>query len=85
MEAVAGLHRATLDLECDSASIARWVVQAIQPELSDAPGGSDVVLGLDGARVRVAISASSLADLRASVNNVVRLLDAANNVAGRVR
>ncbi len=80
----APVHQARLRLACDSPELAEIIVQAIQPELIDAPGGTRTELRLDGPVVEASISAPSLADLRASVNNVVRLLDAAHNVAGRV-
>ncbi len=74
-------HEAHLQLECVSAQAASWIVAAVQPELDDAPGGSAVKLSIQDACVQASIHATSLADLRASVNNVVRLLDAAHNVA----
>lgn len=72
-----GRHTAEVTLPCGSAEQAGWVRRAIQAEADEAPDGATCTLTLRGSGLHAAIEASDLAGLRASLNTVVRLADAA--------
>ena len=71
------MHAADLRLDCKTPADANAVLGALQPEVADSAGGSRVALRLEGAILHAAIQAPDLASLRANVNSVARLADAA--------
>lgn len=75
--AAAGRHHASVTLPCGTAEQADWVRRAIQAEADEAPDGAACVLTLQGSDLHARIQANDLAGLRASLNTVVRLADAA--------
>jgi tRNA threonylcarbamoyladenosine modification (KEOPS) complex Pcc1 subunit len=75
--APAGRHQASIVLPCRTAQQADWVRQAIQAEADESPDGAACTLSLRGADLHAEIRAGDLAGLRASLNTVVRLADAA--------
>ena len=72
-----GQHTADVTIPCGSEQHAKWVRQAIQAEVDEAPDGAQASLSVDGSTLRAVIQAEDLAGLRASLNTVVRLADAA--------
>ncbi len=56
---------------------ANAVHAALAPECDEGPEGSAVVMTVDGATLTADIQANDLSTLRAALNSVVRLLDAA--------
>jgi len=70
-------HTAEVTLPCGTAQQAEWVRRAIQAEVDEAPDGAACSLRLQGADLHADIRASDLAGLRASLNTLVRLADAA--------
>ncbi|HUR24766.1 MAG TPA: KEOPS complex subunit Pcc1 [Candidatus Thermoplasmatota archaeon] len=70
-------HTADVTIPCGTAQQADWVRRAIQAEADEAPDGATCTLTLQGPDLRAEIRASDLAGLRASLNTVVRLADAA--------
>lgn len=75
--AVPDRHTASVTLPCGSPQQADWVRRAIQAEVDEAPDGAACTLTLDGADLRAEVRASDLAGLRAALNTLVRLADAA--------
>lgn len=71
------MHGATLRLECGDAATARAVRDALAVELEDGPAGTHTSVIADGSALSVAVEAVDLAGLRATLNGVVRLADAA--------
>ena len=72
-----GRHLASVTLPCGTAQQAGWVRRAIQTEVDEAPDGASCTLTLVGTDLRADLVASDLAGLRASLNTLVRLADAA--------
>lgn len=72
-----GKHTAQVTLPCGTAQQAEWVRRAIQAEVDEAPDGATCTLGLQGPDLRAEIHAEDLAGLRAALNTLVRLADAA--------
>lgn len=70
-------HTAQVTLPCGTAEQADWVRRAIQAEVDEAPDGAACALSLHGAELRAEIRANDLAGLRAALNTLVRLADAA--------
>ena len=70
-------HTAEVTLPCGSPQQAGWVRRAIQAEADEAPDGATCALTLRGSDLHAEIRAADLAGLRASLNTVVRLADAA--------
>lgn len=70
-------HTAEVTLPCGTAQQADWVRRAIQAEAEEAPDGATCTLSLHGSDLHARIEARDLAGLRASLNTVVRLADAA--------
>ncbi len=75
--APAAKHVASVTLPCGTAQQADWVRRAIQAEVDEAPDGAACTLSLQGADLRAEIHANDLAGLRAALNTLVRLADAA--------
>ena len=73
----AGRHTAEATLPCGTAERADWVRRAIQAEVDEAPDGAACRLEVRGPELHAAVQAQDLAGLRASLNTVVRLADAA--------
>jgi tRNA threonylcarbamoyladenosine modification (KEOPS) complex Pcc1 subunit len=71
------VHSASLTLPCGSPTQADWVRRAIQAEVDEAPDGAHCTLRVEGADLHATIEAADVAGLRASLNTVVRLADAA--------
>lgn len=70
-------HRATLSFDLADPADARAAVRALEPEVADGPEGSTATLRAEGATVHADLSAETVSGLRAALNGVVRLLDAA--------
>lgn len=75
--AEAALHTAQVTLPCGNARQAAWVRMAIQAEADEAPEGAVCALSVVGSDLVASISARDVAGLRAALNTVVRLADAA--------
>ena len=75
------MHRAEVVLPCGGARQAEWVRQAIQAEADDAPEGATCFLAVAGDALRATVEARDVAGLRAALNTVVRLADAALRTA----
>jgi tRNA threonylcarbamoyladenosine modification (KEOPS) complex Pcc1 subunit len=69
------MHEADVTLPCGRHAEA--VRRAIQPEADDLPEGATCQLSLDGDSLVAHLQARDLAGLRAALNSVVRLADAA--------
>ena len=74
-------HTAQLRFELGDEATAEAVRQALMPEMADGPEGTAVTLRREGATLHADVRAADLAGLRAGLNGVVRLLDAAAKVA----
>ena len=70
-------HRATLRFDLPDPDSARAVASALSPEVADGPGGSATTLRVEAATLHAELEADSVSGLRAALNSVVRLLDAA--------
>ena len=70
-------HSAEVTLPCGTAEKADWVRRAIQTEVDEAPEGASCTLSLRGGDLHAEVQASDLAGLRAALNTLVRLADAA--------
>jgi tRNA threonylcarbamoyladenosine modification (KEOPS) complex Pcc1 subunit len=70
-------HTAHVSLPCGSSAQAELVRRAIQAEADEAPDGARCVLSVRGEALEAAIEAADVAGLRAALNTVVRLADAA--------
>ncbi len=77
----AAVHTAELDLDCGDETAARIVAAAVQSEAEEGPEGTRAELRQDGARLRVRIESDDLSRLRAALQSLVRLADAAHRVA----
>jgi len=81
----AAVHTADLSLPCGSRQAAEWVRRAIVAETDEAPEGARCDLRVEGPTLRAALTAEDLAGLRAGLNTVVRLADAALRTVGAGR
>jgi tRNA threonylcarbamoyladenosine modification (KEOPS) complex Pcc1 subunit len=72
-----GRHQASVTLPCRTAQQAEWVRRAIQAEVDEAPDGAACALSIAGSDLHADLVAADLAGLRASLNTLVRLADAA--------
>ena len=70
-------HTAEVTIPCGTAQQADWVRRAIQAEVDEAPDGAACLLGLRGVDLHAELRAGDLAGLRAALNTLVRLADAA--------
>lgn len=70
-------HTAEVTIPCGTAQQAGWVRRAIQAEVDEAPDGAACALSLRGADLHAELRAGDLAGLRAALNTLVRLADAA--------
>lgn len=75
-------HQASVTLPCGSSARAELVRRAIQAETDEAPEGAACALSVDGADLRADVTAADVAGLRAALNTVVRLADAALRTIG---
>lgn len=71
------MHTAEVTLPCGGPRQADIVRRAIQAEADEAPEGATCLLSVEGGDLRAAIRAADVAGLRAALNTVVRLADAA--------
>ena len=71
------LHSAEVTLPCGTPHRADIVRRAIQAETDEAPEGATCRLTVEGAELKASVSAADVAGLRAALNTVVRLADAA--------
>lgn len=71
------LHSAEVVLPCGDAGRADVVRRAIQAETDEAPEGATCRLTIEGPDLKATLSAADVAGLRAALNTVVRLADAA--------
>ncbi len=74
-------HDAELRLECPSSQAAIWILAAVSPELEDGPEGATCDVKVDGSAVVAKLSAPDVSTLRAAINTVTRLVDAAQRSA----
>jgi tRNA threonylcarbamoyladenosine modification (KEOPS) complex Pcc1 subunit len=79
---VSAPHTAEVTLPCGSPVLAGIVRAAIQAETDEAPEGASCRLSVDGSDLRASLAAADVAGLRAALNTVVRLADAALRTAG---
>lgn len=70
-------HTAHVSLPCGSPVAADQVRRAIQAEADEAPDGARCDLSVQGDALEASIEAADVAGLRAALNTVVRLADAA--------
>ena len=75
-------HTATVTLPCGSSARAEIVRRAIQAETDEAPEGATCRLAVAGAELTAMVEAADVAGLRAALNTVVRLADAALRTLG---
>jgi len=74
-------HRASLVLRTPSPAVAQAVAGALALEAREGPEGCRVDVRAAESALEVDVEAGDLADLRAALNSVVRLLDAAARTA----
>lgn len=74
-------HRASLVLRTPSPAVAQAVAGALSLEAREGPEGCRVEVRALDATLEVDVEADNLSDLRAALNSIVRLLDAAQRVA----
>lgn len=79
------MHTAELRLSCDDARQATVLRDALQLEAEEGPGGSLTRLVAEGTDLVVRLEAADVSGLRAALNSVIRLADAAVRVIGRER
>lgn len=70
-------HRADLAFTCASTHVAQLLERTLRAEEGDGPEGSSLTLHVEGDAVHAALQAVDLATLRAAINSVTRLADAA--------
>lgn len=71
------MHTARLRLDCGDAATCQAVADALAPEIPDAPPGVTASARPERDALIVELQADDLAGLRAAVNGLVRLADAA--------
>jgi tRNA threonylcarbamoyladenosine modification (KEOPS) complex Pcc1 subunit len=71
------IHRAELAFHLDDLEAAKAAAGALQVEAMAGPEGTRATVVLDGATLQVTLEAATVSDLRAALNSMVRLLDAA--------
>lgn len=81
MAQAASPHTAHVTLPCGSSAQAELVRRAIQAETDEAPEGASCRLAVEGADLVARVEAADVAGLRAALNTVVRLADAALRTA----
>lgn len=74
---VAHAHRAELTFQCASASQANHLQVVLAAEQNDGPEGSALALRVEEDVLHASLQAIDLATLRAAINSVTRLADAA--------
>lgn len=74
-------HTAHVTLPCGSSELASLVQRAIQAETNEAPEGAACRLSVEGGDLVARVEAADVAGLRAALNTVVRLADAALRTA----
>lgn len=74
-------QRAELAFHLASEAEARAVAGALAVEAAEGPEGASTAVRREGATIHVSVASASLSDLRAALNSVVRLLDAAARTA----
>lgn len=70
-------HRADFAFTCASPHVALLLERTLRAEEGDGPEGSSLTLRVEGDTVHAAVQAVDLATLRAAINSVTRLADAA--------
>lgn len=75
------MHTASLAVPCTDPDEARVLHQALEVETRDGPEGSTVTLRVQDATIAIEVEAPDTSTLRAALNSVLRLLDAAQRVA----
>ncbi len=75
------MHTASLTAPCTDLEEARVLYQALEVEVADGPEGTKVTLAVDGTTLAVAVEAEDVSSLRAALNSVLRLMDAARRTA----
>lgn len=76
------MHAASVTIPCTDPDEARVLRQALEVEVADGPEGTTAILTVEGSDLTVAVEAGDVSSLRAALNSVLRLLDAARRVAG---
>lgn len=71
------LHRAALAFQCPSPAVALLLQRTLRAEQKEGPEGSTLALEVEGSTVHARVRAEDLATLRAAINSVARLADAA--------
>lgn len=71
------MHTAMIRLPMGDTETADVLGKAVAVEASDGPEGTTTSVSQDGEHVCVEVTAANVSDLRAAVNGILRLLDAA--------
>lgn len=71
------MNQAELSVDLHDEAVAHAVHQALLPEAAEGPEGSSTDLRRDGSVVHATLEAADVSTLRAALNSVLRLLDAA--------
>ena len=74
-------QRAELAFRLPDEATARAVAGALSVEAAEGPEGASTALRREGDTIHVSVAAASVSDLRAALNSVVRLMDAAARTA----
>lgn len=70
-------HRADLTFACGDARTATLLERTLQAEATEGPDGSTLALAVKGDDLQARLEARDVATLRAAINSVARLADAA--------
>jgi len=79
------MQRATWSADLGDPALAHAVAGAVAAEQSDMGEGARVRIRADGPQVHVEAEAATVSSLRAALNSVVRLVDAAARTAQATR
>jgi tRNA threonylcarbamoyladenosine modification (KEOPS) complex Pcc1 subunit len=71
------MHNAEFELDAGDATTCDAVARALAVELADGPEGSRATIRADSRTLHIAIEAGDASALRAAMNSVLRLADAA--------
>lgn len=71
------MNTARVVVDLGDARQAQAVLAALQPETSDGPEGTATRLALEGTAIMAELEAPDVSGLRAALNSLIRLLDAA--------
>ncbi len=75
------MHRARFSIPCASPAEARILHDAVAVEAADGPEGTQAILDVNDGTIDMTIEAKDVSSLRAAMQGVLRLLDAASRTA----